>query len=441
MKRMSTGNRKRIIRPVRVLAVMTLAAVVAAMAAGCSAPGGPKGMAEAQLKVRAVKTEAITKQRIGDPTEQVADISAGTAIDIVTKANGEVIEVLKKRGDYVEKGDILFRIDSRDAESVKRKNELSVRSSQESLQKAKDDQVNNRKDLADAVQKAEVAMKNVEQDYNKMRNDYDSGSATDHQLEQAQQQVDNARMGLESAKNKLAANDNNNTIASVETQAETNQLALEDSIRSLDNYNVKAPVSGILTDFTPEAGQTISSSFKLGQVLQVDPVKIKTELSETNMQLVKNKKELVYYSPDDPDHKGTAQISYLAPVMSAQTKTYTLELEVANPDHRITPGTRAMVQLTSEEEAKVVVVPTLSIIREEGGTFVFVLQGDTYQKRKIKLGRINGSYQEVLDGVKEGEKLVTTGQHQLKDGQKVEASAPASPAPAGAAPAEQKKEK
>ncbi|TDF97474.1 efflux RND transporter periplasmic adaptor subunit [Paenibacillus piri] len=440
MKRMSTDNTKKTIRPVRLLAIMALAAGVAAMAAGCSAPGGPKGMAEAQLKVRAVKTEAITKQCIADPAEQVADISAGTAIDIVTKANGEVIEVLKRRGDYVEKGDILFRIDSRDAESAKQKNELAVRSSQESLQKAKDDQINNRKDLADAVEKAEVALRNAEKDYNKMRNDYDAGTITDHrQLEQAKQQADSARMSLESAKNKLAANDNSNTIASAETQAKTNQLALEDSNRSLDNYNVKAPASGILTDYTPEAGQTVSTSSKLGQVLQIDPVKIKTELSETNMLLVKNKKELVYYSPGDPDHKGMAKLNYLAPVMSAQTKTYSLELEVANPDHRITPGTRVMIQLTSEEEEKVVVVPTLSIIREEGGTYVFVLQGDTYQKRKIRLGRINGTYQEVLEGVKEGEKLVTTGQHQLKDGQKVEAASPESSAPAGVAPAEQKK--
>jgi len=47
----------------------------------------------------------------------------------------------------------------------------------------------------------------------------------------------------------------------------------------------------------------------------------------------------------------------------------------------------------------------------------------------------------VLGGVKEGEKLVTTGQHQLKDGQKVEAATQATPAPSGAAPQEQQKAK
>src|SRR5205807_2649698 len=121
-------------------------------------------------------------------------------------------------------------------------------------------------------------------------------------------------------------------------------LAVQDSTRSLDNYSVKAPSSGYLTDFNVVVGQTVLSNSKIGQVQQVDPIKIKTELSETNYALVKNKQELAYYSPDTPNHKGTAKISYLAPIMSALTKTYTLELEVPNSDHLIIPGTRVMAQ-------------------------------------------------------------------------------------------------
>jgi hypothetical protein len=298
---------------------------------------------------------------------------------------------------------------------------LALKSAQESLQKAQDDKVNNRKDLVDAVTRSQTAYKNAEQDYNKIRNDYDAGTVTQHQVDQAKQAVDNAKMSLDSAQNKLTANDNSNTIASIETQAETARLSMDDATRSLDNYSVKAPSSGVLTDFNVVAGQSISAAAgKVGQVQQIDPIKLKTELSQTNYQLVKGKKELVYYNPDTPDKKETAQISYLAPLMSSSTKTFTLELEVPNADHLLQPGKRFMVQLTTETEEQVISVPTLSVIREESDTFVFVQQGDQYQKRKVKLGRINGEYQEVIDGVKDGEKLVTAGQNTLKDGQKVD---------------------
>lgn len=421
MRKVSADNNRAL--KSRSVGVLVVAAAIAVTAVGCSVPGQGAGAAEAQLQVRAVRTEAVVKRDIGQPVEQVADVVALNVLDILPKASGEVLEVLRKRGEFVEKGDVLFRIDSRDAESAKRKSELALSSALESLQKAKDDRVNNRKDLADAVTRAEVALNNAEQDYNKMRNDFDAGKVTQHQVDQSKQRVDNARMSLESARSKLAANDNSNTIASIETQAESARISLEDATRNLDNYSVKAPASGLLTDFNVVAGQTVSmNGGKVGQVQQIDPVKIKTELSVTNYQLVKNKQQLTYYSPDAPDKKGTAAISYLAPVMSAQNKTFTLELEVPNADGALQPGARVMVQLTSDAEQQVVAVPTLSIVREESATYVFVQQGDQYQKRQVKLGRINGSYQEVLEGVKEGDQLVVTGQHTLKDGQKADTS-------------------
>ncbi|NQX71420.1 efflux RND transporter periplasmic adaptor subunit [Paenibacillus alba] len=421
----SSRKRKFKYRSMGVIALLTAAAV---LASACSAPGA-KGAATVQLAPRTIKTEEIKKQKISNPIEQVADVAAGTTLDVVAKANGEVTEVLKNRGEYVQKGDVLFVLDNKDAVSNKRKSELSLRSAQESLQQAKDNKVNNRKDLADNVTRSQTALTNAQQDYNKTRNDYDAGLVVQHQVDQVKQALDNAQMNLDAARSKLSAFDNSDSISSILTQAESATLALDDATRSLENYEIKAPSSGILTDFNVVVGQSVNAAAgKVGQVQQIDPIKIKTELSETNYQLVKGKQELVYYNPDQPEKKGTAKISYLAPIMSAATKTYTLELEVANADHQLQPGTRFMVQLTTETEEKVVAIPTLSVIREESDTYVFVKQGDQYAKRKVKLGRINGEYQEVIEGVKDGENLVVTGQNTLKDGQKVD-SAAASAAP------------
>lgn len=421
----SSRKRKIKSRSMGVIALLTAAAV---LASACSAPGA-KGAATVQLAPRAIKTDVIKKQKISNPIEQVADVAAGTTLDVVSKANGEVTEVLKKRGEYVEKGEILFVIDNKDALSAKRKSELSVRSAQESLQQAKDNKVNNRKDLLDNVTRSQTALKNAAQEYNKIRNEYDAGIAVQHQVDQSKQALDSAQMNLDAAQSKLSAFDNSDSISSIQTQAESASLALEDATRSLENYQVKAPGNGILTDFNVAVGQTVAAAAgKVGQVQQIDPIKIKTELTETNFLLVKGKQELIYYNPDSPDKKGTAKISYLAPIMSAATKTYTLELEVPNSDHLLQPGNRFMVQLTTETEEQVIAIPTLSIIREESDTIVFVQQGDQYQKRKVKLGRINGEYQEVIEGVKDGEQLVTTGQNTLKDGQKVD-SASAQPQP------------
>lgn len=383
--------------------------------AGCSVkdPSAP----QTDLKVRAVKTEAVAKKSIGNPIEQVAEVTATNVIDVVPKASGQVIEVIKRKGEYVEAGEVLFRLDSKDAELARQKNELSLKTAQDSYQKAKEDQAVNHKDLSDSVEKAQIALTNEENDYNKLRNDFDSGLALQHDLDLGKQKVDNARMALESAQNKLAANDSNNMLISYSNQMKSSALALEDASRSLEHYQVEAPASGILTDYELVPGQSISMS-KVGQVQQIDPIKMKLELSDTNYQLVKAKSELVYYHPDSPDKKNTAKISYMSPIMNAQTKSYTVELEIPNTDHAIKPGSRAIVQLTTDLEQQVVTVPTLSVIREESNTYIFVEQAGQYAKKKVKLGRINGQDQEVIEGLKEGELLVVTGQNQLKDGQK-----------------------
>ncbi|MCU6792675.1 efflux RND transporter periplasmic adaptor subunit [Paenibacillus sp. WQ 127069] len=413
MKRLKTNHAyfKRL-ASLHTIAILT---VVVALVTGCSAQD-PNAV-QTDLKVRAVETEAVTKKNIGSPVEQVAEVTAVSVIDVVPKVSGQVVEVIRKKGDYVEKGDILFRIDSKDAESNRQKNELALKSTRDSYQKAKEDQTNNHKDLTASVEKAKIELTNAQNDYNKLRNSFDSGLATEHDITLSRQKVDTAQMNLESAQNKLAANDSQNLLATYDNQDKTAALALEDSIRMLDHYNVKAPAGGILTDFELAVGQSVSTTKVAGQVQQIDPIKITTELSENNYQLVKAKSELVYYNPDTPDKKITVKISYMAPIMSSQTKNYTLELGVPNADHAIKPGSRVLVQLTTESEQSVIAIPALSAIREGSDTYVFVQQADQYQKRKVKLGRINGQYQEVLLGLNEGELLVVTGQNRLKDGQ------------------------
>lgn len=93
---------------------------------------------------------------------------------------------------------------------------------------------------------------------------------------------------------------------------------------------------------------------------------------------------------------------------------------MANADRKLKPGMKAQVLLTDDNDQVVVTVPTLSVVREGSETFVFVLVGDTAEKRKVELGRLNETIQEIISGVKEGEQLIVSGQNQLKDKEKVQ---------------------
>jgi len=401
----------------------TLAAAViltVAVAAGCTAGGeAPKPAAAQEQTIKTVKVQKITKQSIGDPLEQVADVVAATQLDVVAKAGGEIKEILKKRGDQVTAGEVLLRLDTVDARLQKEKVALQLYSSQDALNKAKQDLANSKTEMANSVKKMEQVLLDVTKAYNKAKNDYDQGLISKPQLDQAETAWKNQTMDLDLLKQKQKTLETTDNLSALETQVQSASLSMKELDRSLENLEVKAPVSGVLTELPLVVGQTIQPGMKVGHLQQMDPILIKANLTENSANLVRGKTELVYYTAGSTE-KSKAPIKYLSGSMDAQSKSYELELEVANTDGKLKPGTKVQIQLTSEQEQIVVTVPTLTVVREGGDSFVFVLVGDTVEKRKIQLGRLNEMNQEVISGVKEGEQLVISGQNQLKDKEKVQ---------------------
>ncbi|MFD1176547.1 efflux RND transporter periplasmic adaptor subunit [Paenibacillus puldeungensis] len=218
-----------------------------------------------------------------------------------------------------------------------------------------------------------------------------------------------------------AANqDNPDAQRPLKDQIKLAQLDIEQVERTLNNYKVTAPISGILTDFSAETGMTVTQG-TVGKIQQIDPVKIKANITEENAKLIKGKTDLAFYAADRPDQLHTAKIVYFSDMMDTQQRTYTLELQAANPERALKPGTKVQLRLTNEAEQTVLTIPTTSILREENETYVYVYTGGKVAKRVIQLGRLNGLYQEVTQGLKLGEQVVVSGQHQLKDQQTVKA--------------------
>jgi HlyD family secretion protein len=391
-----------------------------ALIVGCtSKAAGPVGTPGAQeQQIKTVKIAKVSKQKIGDPQEQIGDVVSSIQLDIVTKSGGEVVEILKKRGEKVSKGDILFKLDSSDIELQKEQSLVSVKSASAGLTKAREDLANARTELVNTITKTEQSTNDTEEDYNKAHNDYDLGLITKEELDQAETKLNNAKLDLQIYQKRLTTMDNTNSLATAEMQLESAQLGVRSADKALSNTEVKAPASGILTDFGVELGMTVPPSFKVGQVQQTDPLKIKAELTDLTANLVRGKSQLTFYIPGSTD-KMTANISFLSEVMNAQTKAYDLELEVPNTDGKIKPGAKAQILLTDDIDQVVPVVPTLSLVREGGDSFLFVLVGDTVQKRKVELGRLSETNQEIISGVKTDETIVVSGQHQLKDQEKV----------------------
>ena len=98
-----------------------------------------------------------------------------------------------------------------------------------------------------------------------------------------------------------------------------------------------------------------------------------------------------------------------------------MEIEVPNPGFRLKPGMYARVRLTVERRPNALTVPRGAVVDIEGKRGVFMVEnGQTARFREVQTGLQDNDRIEILDGLNEGERVVTTGALALRDGDRVQ---------------------
>lgn len=407
---------------------VSILALSFAIISGCTetTPFSPDSHVVGQEQaLKSVKVSKIIKQKIGDPLERTAEVQSSVQFDIITKAAGDIEQILKKRGDMVQEGEVIVKLNSGEAKFQRETASLAVKNAQDALENAK--QKSNREmekqklELSNSIQKMELGLTDLIRNYNKMKNDYDIGLATKAQLYQMESQMLNARMDLDQQKQKRNTLEPTD-LSDLEAQLKNAQISQQQVEQSMTNLEVKAPVSGLLTEMPLEEAMTLQSGAKIGVIQKLDPIIIKGQLTEVETKRMSDKTELTYYLPGTTQ-KYKGKISYLSKVIDPQTKAYEINLEVPNKEMTLKPGMKVLIQLTDEQDQIVMTIPTYSLVKEGDTDFVYILMGDSVEKRRVQLGRLNEPNQEVLSGVKEGELVVISGPNQLSNKEKVQLAA------------------
>ena len=189
----------------------------------------------------------------------------------------------------------------------------------------------------------------------------------------------------------------------------------------LENTILRSPITGYVTARNFDVGDMFSMSAPLFTVQQVVPVKLLVGISENEYTKVK-KGDVVSITVDAlPGRTFTGKVNRLYPTINAATHTFNAEVIVQNADRALRPGMFARVTVNFGTNHRIV-LPDRCIVKQEGTgqKFVYLLNNDdTVSYVPVTLGRHMGAEYEVVDGVKEGDTVVSKGHATLKDGIKV----------------------
>ena len=189
----------------------------------------------------------------------------------------------------------------------------------------------------------------------------------------------------------------------------------------LENTILRSPITGFVTARNFDVGDMFSMGSPLFTVQQVVPVKLLVGISENEYTKVK-KGDIVSITVDAlPGRSFSGKVTRLYPTINAATHTFNAEVVVQNADRALRPGMFARVTVNFGTNHRIV-LPDRCIVKQEGTgqKFVYLLKNDeTVSYVPVTIGRHIGSEYEVIDGVAEGDTVVSKGHANLKDGIKV----------------------
>lgn len=230
-------------------------------------------------------------------------------------------------------------------------------------------------------------------------------------------QLDNLELEYNRAKELVAVGGaSQQQLDQITTQFEAAKTAYDNL---MENTKLLSPVNGVVTARNYDDGDMAQGPILT--VMQINPVKIVINVSETEFTKVKLGMPIDIALDVFGDENFKGRVSLIYPTIDPMTRTFGVEVEIPNASNRVRPGmfARATIDFGARER---VIVSDRAVIKRAGSgdRFVYVYNNDgTVTYTQVVLGRHVDNYYEVLSGLAADEQVVVAGQTRLSDGVKV----------------------
>ena len=190
---------------------------------------------------------------------------------------------------------------------------------------------------------------------------------------------------------------------------------LEKTRKATKTLQIVAPQDGFVVEKMVVQGQMVDAGMKIYRLADLGLVWVQAQIYEQDLVYLKLGQEATVTLSYMPDREFRGRVTYVYPNVDEKTRTARVRMEFHNPGYFLKPGMFATVRVRSELEASALLAPDMAILRSGEKTTVFVaLDGGKFDPRTVTLGpqAENDNYQ-VLSGLSEGERIVTSGQFML----------------------------
>lgn len=391
-------------------------------------------VAMAQLP-KSVSLETITAETVCPKVVYPGIVQAFETTKLAFRVGGPLVEINVKPGDRVKKGDVLMQIDPRDFVSEVESIKAKIQAAQSRLTAMKTGaRPEDIKLLEAALQSAQSKTRFCDSEYRRIHALYEQKVVSDTEHEQAYDNMIAAQMALSKAEQELEKGRNGERkeeIAATEADILNMEVSLRISEDRLKDTTLRASFDGIVTNRSIENYEMVTTSPNHKEVIALH------DISRLKIRVSLPDKELLHRSINEgftanirfsclPGETFVGNLYEIDTQPNATNGLYAATFVVTAPENvNILPGmvAEATIDADHTQVARQLLVPAEAVLAERDGRyFVWCVENnrDKAEKRIIRRGPLTSNNRYiVLDGLREGDRVVTQGSRFLADGVKI----------------------
>ncbi|MBF0227056.1 MAG: efflux RND transporter periplasmic adaptor subunit [Desulfobacterales bacterium] len=320
-----------------------------------------KAEKEANLKKEEQKINVVVADLIPSKIREKINlpglVQPWVFLNLSSEVNGTVVEKNVNEGDSIKKGDTIILIDSRDYEN--------------------------------AYNSAKATFESASASLNRVNELYKSQFSTKSQLDEAVAQVENYK------------------------------ALMDNALLNLERCTVKAPIDGIINRIFVEQGQLLNIAGSIAEILQIDKVKVKVGIPESDVDDVRKINTFNVKIDALGGRIFTAKKHFLSKTAEQMAHLYDLVIFIENPERLILPDMFARVEIIKKEFENSLSVPLYSVIASNDRYIVFVEKDGVAHSVDVELGIQEEGRIQIKKGLNPSDKVIVTGHRNLTDGQNI----------------------
>ena len=364
------------------------------------------------------ETLSISEVRSGEFNDYIrisGQVQPMTTIQISPQEGGIVQQIIIEEGSKVNVGDEIIRLSNDNLDLQILNSEAELAEKENLLRNTMISMEQQRLSVQQEKLQLQIEVKRLKRKYEQNKALYEEKLIAREEYLMAQEDYELAAGRLELVKERATQDSlyRSVEIRQMQESLENMRLNMQMIRKRKDNLTIKSPIDGELGLLEVVLGQSIASGMKIGQINDLDSYKIEAQIDEHYIDRVSAGLEArferqnetfeavirkVYPEVREGKFKADFRFNGEQPANIRTGQTYYLNLQLGQPE-------------------KAILIPRGTFYQKTGGKWIYVVspEGGKAVKREIRIGRQNPQFYEVLEGLKPGEKVITSGYDNFGD--------------------------